>query len=79
MTLVQGLGQMERGHEIWEHDRDAQIWCITLELYVMDGLHHQAACDVALICGVLLQVPTAGKTKEISARRESLTERPEQI
>lgn len=45
----------------------------------MDGLHQQAACDVVLICAVLPQVQTAGKTEEICARREGFTERPEQI
>lgn len=33
---------------------------------MMDGLHQQAACDVVLMCAVLLQVQTAGKTEEMA-------------
>lgn len=57
----------------------AQIWRTTLELYMMDGLHQQAACDVVLMCAVLMQVQTAGKTEEISAQQEGFTDGPEQI
>lgn len=66
MTLIQGLGC----------DRDAQIWCITLELYVMDGLHQQAACDVALMRGELLHVQITGEVSDFSehAGQEGLTE-----
>lgn len=34
----------------------------------MDGPHQQAACDVALMCGMLLQVQTAGETEGIAER-----------